>query len=218
MPSCVNRHHGITALAVLMLGVAAAMAAAPRAAATRGTTSMTFDGDSSEVNGSDGSITTVNATLAEVGALGAVVKSVTADNIRTSALDQRDQTIECTGHVVFTTREGQLTGESATIKIARGSIVQAVITGKPASFEEQSQEVTVERRLHAQTDEIRYDATAATLTFTGGVLLRIEAVGELRGYRANYSFATHRARIEKGNDERSRGTLWRKPQGSSTTP
>jgi lipopolysaccharide transport protein LptA len=218
MLSCDINLRGIVALTLLFALVMPAAAAAPRPTAMSGTTSVTFDGDSSEVNGSDGSITTVNATLAEVGALGAVLKSVTADTIKTSALDQRDQTIECSGHVVFTTREGRLTGEMATIKIGRGRIVQAVITGKPANFDEQSPDVAVDRRLRAQTDEIRYDASLATLTFTGGVLLRIEAVGELRGHRANYSFATHRARIEKGNDERSRGTLWRKPQSSGTTP
>lgn len=117
---------------------------------------------------------------------------ITAERAVANGLDVKESSWEFSGTVRITMPDSALASDSARVRFAAGEIASALVTGAPASFQQQRKD----ERAEGHADRIDYDLKRGTVEFTGNAWLK-DARTEVTGATLVYSTVTQRVISEK---------------------
>jgi lipopolysaccharide transport protein LptA len=117
---------------------------------------------------------------------------ISADRAVTTGLDFKDSSWEFSGTVRITMPDSALASDTARVRFTGGEIASALVTGGPATFEQQRKE----ERSEGHANRIDYDLKRGTVEFTGDAWLK-DSRTEVTGATLVYSTVTQRVISEK---------------------
>jgi lipopolysaccharide transport protein LptA len=190
------------ALGAAMLALAAgpgamadAMAASPQIQSDR---PITLDARSSDFDYRNSTLVFKGVKIAQGGL------AIEADEATATGLDFADSQWTFRGNVKITVPGGGLASDDARITFAKNEIASALITGRPATFEQQRDKGVARGRAR----RIEYDFGAGTVRLTDGAWLT-DGTNEIDGRTLVYSMKDQRvlaAAVEQ-QDQRVRITI-----------
>lgn len=112
---------------------------------------------------------------------------ITAQRAEATGLDFKESSWEFSGTVRITMPEAALASDSARVRFSRGVIATAMITGAPATFEQQREDQLAQGR----AKRIDYDLQRGTVELDGDAWLS-DGKTEMTGGKLVYSTANQR--------------------------
>jgi lipopolysaccharide transport protein LptA len=117
---------------------------------------------------------------------------ITADSAVANGLDVKESSWEFSGTVRISMPDSSLASDTARVRFSGGEIASALVTGAPASFQQQRKD----ERAEGRANRIDYDLKRGTVEFAGDAWLK-DARTEVTGATLVYSTVTQRVISEK---------------------
>ena len=135
---------------------------------------------------------------------------VQAERARATGLDFKDATWTFSGKVRIAVQGGELRSEEAVVTFKADRVARAVVTGRPAEFE---QPLKDGGKARGRAASLTYETAAGKVTLRGDAWLS-DARSEIRGEQLVYEIGAQRVQAGKasGSDGRVRITI--RPQGT----
>lgn len=166
--------------ALAALAVLALLGQAPCRAAKPAQQSILLDADSSELDYRN------NELLFHKVKISQGPMSVAAEQAHASGLDFDNSHWVFTGNVKIITEQGQLNADEADVTFANKLLVTAVVSGKPAVFEQHN--AANGKPVHGHAEVITYDVPKGLVRLTKGAWLS-DGQNEIRGEALKYNIA-----------------------------
>jgi len=123
---------------------------------------------------------------------------VEAQEARATGLNFENSTWDLKGEVRITMPDGRLAADTATVTFKDNAVVQAVVRGSPATFEQRLKET---RQLaQGRAGSIEYDVRNATVSLAGQAWLT-DGQNEIRGDTLVYDIGRQRVAANPGRTE-----------------
>jgi lipopolysaccharide transport protein LptA len=141
--------------------------------------------------------------------------SVEANEARANGLNFDNSRWVFRGAVKITFKDGSLTSDEAQIGFAGNALAKAVITGKPAAFEQQREKSGLRARGHA--GRIEYDLQLGTVHLSGDAWLT-DGQNEIKGQSLKYSVREQRVIAEASEQGPQRVKITINPPSKPKAP
>jgi lipopolysaccharide transport protein LptA len=143
--------------------------------------------------------------------------SVSADRAEASSFDFKDSRWTLTGNVsIHAEQHGTLHSDKAVIEFRDNHMEKAVVTGKPAEFEQTQSETGLKARGHA--DSIEYTVGPGTIQLTQDAWLTDGRGTAMSGPTVTYNIHEQRVQSEGNDSQRVHITILPKQDNQGSKP
>jgi len=187
MAASIHKAHARIALSYALCGLISATSAlalaavSPSATATRPASAqlpISLDAQSSEFDYQNNNLVFRKVRISQ-GSM-----SVAADQAQATGLDFDNSHWVFRGNVKITLDQGQLTSDEAQVSFAKKLLAQAVISGKPAQFEQHNSKTG--RQAHGSAELIEYDVAKGVVVLSKDAFLS-DGQNDIHGESLKYN-------------------------------